>query len=551
MDTTLHKLFLIFLLCFFSILQKEVLSQVLYEDPKNKNIYQLLDELANEKIITINSCVKPYTKELIYNKLLIASKSIQINTRLKTDIKFYLKKYSLFTINQKKNKNTINKYLLSFCIKDSNSSIYVRPIWGIERSINKNGFYQHIYGGVSVDVILNKNWFFYANLRDNTMNHPIALPNYFSMQNGGNYKLWLENDYSEMKGGIIYKLNNGSISFIKENIEWGDNYFGSNILSGRTPSFPILKLHKIINKNIEVNFIHGWLISEDIDSSLSYFSTSGDYRAVFREKFIAANLISLNISRHSIISFGNSIIYSDLKGIHPSYLFPFFFYKSIDHSLNHNVENQNSQMFFNISCRDVKYLHLYSSLFIDEFQKNRLLIDTLNNFISYKIGFQISNWPIKNIFNNIEYNHTNPMTYQHTVEGTTFESNRYNLGHYLRDNSKVFNYQIKYKFGSRYQLNFKYLYAMHGDDLKYNFYSNFNPVTIPVHKNKTWDNKTISLELKKEIKENFYVTLKYTRSNIQGYADNEHSAEYYLNKFTPEFYHGKTNTISINLNLGF
>ena len=205
---------------------------------------------------------------------------------------------------------------------------------------------------------------------------------HFSLENGGNYKLDLDNDFSEMQGGFIYSTKWFNIGLIKEHIKWGDGYFGTNILSGRGPSFPMIKMDATINKRIELNYIHGWLISEDIDSLSSYISSEGTFKGIYRQKYIAANMISLKVFQNTFFSFGNSIVYSDLGGIHPAYLIPFIFYKSIDHTLNHNIENQNSQMFVNISLREIKHLHIYTSLFIDEFKKARVLSDTLNNFLT-------------------------------------------------------------------------------------------------------------------------------------------------------------------------
>ena len=44
-------------------------SQVVYEDINNVGIYEFLDELANLKVITLNSVVKPYSRGYIAEKL--------------------------------------------------------------------------------------------------------------------------------------------------------------------------------------------------------------------------------------------------------------------------------------------------------------------------------------------------------------------------------------------------------------------------------------------------------------------------------------------------
>jgi hypothetical protein len=293
------------------------------------------------------------------------------------------------------------------------------------------------------------------------------------------------------------------------------------------------------------------LVSEDVDSNASYWSTAGTYKKVFRPKFIATNMFTFIPWRGISFGLGNSIIYTDLGGPHAAYLIPFMFFKSIDHTLNHGVENQNSQMFLNLSIRKIKHLHVYGTVYFDEFKKERVGNDTLHNFISYKIGGRLSNWPLKNVSVTMEYTHTNPMTYKHTVAGLTYASNKFSLGHYLGDNSKELYLGIRVKPISRLYLRAEYSYAMHGDDYVYNNHSGINPVTIPVLKNKTWDNTTIGFYATYEILNRVYLNMYFTSSNIRGYDLNGRTAEEYLKKFSPEFYWGNQSTFGVGFNMGF
>lgn len=69
-------------------------------------------------------------------------------------------------------------------------------------------------------------------------------------------------DYSDSRGGIKYAWNWGSVGLVKDNVVWGDNYHGSNILSGRAPSFPMLTLHlKTYQMNLKCSiFTAGWCL---------------------------------------------------------------------------------------------------------------------------------------------------------------------------------------------------------------------------------------------------------------------------------------------------
>ena len=544
-------------------------AQTTFEHISNQAIYDLIDELANNGIIEVNTTIKPYSRKYIYEKLDKAEKSEKINKRQKKEIEFYLKEYSIETnspenpyknsklnlIRKRSDNSALQLDQLGYFYKDSNFTFSVKPIWGINYRTNSTGSVRHFWGGLEANANIGKHWGLYASLRDNSITEIMAFSTYFTQDLGGNYKIGEGGrpggDFSEMRGGITYSWKWGDVGLIKDHLQWGDNYHGANILSGRTPSYAMVKFHANPVKWFDFNYHHGWLVSEDIDSALSYISTAGSYRAVFRQKFIASNMFTFIPFKGINFSLGNSIIYSDLGGPHPAYFIPVMFFKSIDHTLNHGIENQNSQMFCNLSIRKIKHLHVFGTLYIDEFKKERVGNDTLHNFVSYKFGAKLSNWPIQNLSGTFEFTQTNPMTYQHTVESTTFESNRFNLGHYLRDNSREVYFALEYKPIARLRAKLEYFYAVHGKDIKYNNNSGFSVVSVPILHGKTWDNKTYTITAEYEVLSNVYFKLLYQMSNIQGYQVDGKTAQEYLDKFTPAFYHGKQSTVGFGFNIGF
>ncbi|MCX6267620.1 MAG: hypothetical protein NTW16_09725 [Bacteroidetes bacterium] len=84
-----------------------VFSQVVYEDVSNTGIYDFLDELANLKLITLNSAVKPYSRTYIADKLHeadIANERIrstddkpshQLSKRQQKELHFYMQDFQL------------------------------------------------------------------------------------------------------------------------------------------------------------------------------------------------------------------------------------------------------------------------------------------------------------------------------------------------------------------------------------------------------------------------------------------------------------------------
>ena len=86
--------------------------------------------------------------------------------------------------------------------------------------------------------------------------------------------------------------------------------------------------------------------------------------------------------------------------------------------------------------------------------------------------------------------------------------------------------------------------GQHGDD--YDYAECANDPDCDLHKlppldNITWENQTIQLDARYEIVGNTYVFMSFMAGNATGN----------VNLYTPEYYHGKTNTFSFGANIGF
>ncbi|MFO8235143.1 MAG: hypothetical protein R6U04_07055 [Bacteroidales bacterium] len=549
------------LLCFTN-----VQSQPTYEHISNQGIYSFLDEMANEQLIEINTTIKPYTRSLILEKLKTTEENQdKLNTRQRRELDFYLRDYGLA------DESTTNPYQgnsrldlinssehfatslhpLGLTYKDSLFTFGIRPIWGIEYLSNDNDGFSRTWGGGRIYGKIGDNLGFYASLRDNHMTHVLSRPGYFTQREGGVYKGndLGGGDYSEMRGGITYNWKWGRVALVKDHLMWGDNYNGSNINNGKYPSFGMIKLHLNPAEWFEFNYFHGWLVSEVIDSSRSYMPESGFERPVYKPKYMAANMFTVKPIREVSFSFGNSIIYGDID-MQPAYLIPFMFFKSIDHTISANIENQNSQMFANLSIRPVKHLHLYGSLFIDEFSFTRINDPNRHNFNSWKGGIRLSNWPIDNVSLTYETTKTLPLTFKHRIPVLTYTTNEYNLGHYLKANSYDHYVELSVRPFQRFHFKAGYLHAAHGNE--YPYIKRDTPLDeLPYMEDKTWDNTTITLKANYEFTANSYIFAGYTYRNIQGYSVDNNPANYYLSRYTHEMFHGETWTFRFGFNLGF
>ncbi|MFH1514797.1 MAG: hypothetical protein ABIG42_04985, partial [bacterium] len=432
---------------------------------------------------------------------------------------------------------------LAFQYKDRLFTLSVRPILGYFYFVNEHASEFRRYWGGSMFGYIGRNFGFYASLRDNGESVAMARPDYFTLAQGQVYKGKPGGGvyFSEMRGGITVAWNWGSFGLMNDRFEWGNNYHGANILSGKAPSFPYIQLHIRPVKWLDFNYIHGWLYSNVIDSSRSYFTSNNDYRVVYRNKYIATNMFTVTPFKRLNISFGNSIIYSDIN-VHPVYLIPFMFFNAVDASRTGYTDaaSSNSQMFFDVSSRQIKYLHLYATLFIDELKMSRITDPDLYNFTSWKAGFRVSDFPLSNLSFTFEWTKTNPITYKHYIPATTFASGDYSLGHYLRDNSYEYYLAIGYKPIRGLLVQASCTLAAHGDEYKYDHQQGISVDQLPYMKNKTWQNSEIAVSARYEYTANAYFFLEYLNSARTGDV-----------RYQTGFMHGKTNTLVAGVNIGF
>lgn len=556
---------LLITISYLLLLQTVVMSQSAYEHVSNTNLYTFIDELAALHLIEVNTSIKPYSRSQIAAWLKEAeANQEQLSKVQRARLKVHLQEYLLESgslktggarLYQKDEQLSVHLLPPEVVWRDTLFRAILRPIYGIRYFSFEAGNFYHSYGGAEAIAYIGKNWSVYASLRDNYQNKEVlALPSYLTLEPGGNYKIneggRKGGDYSEMRGGITYSWNWGSVGLLKDHIQWGDNENGSNILSGRTPSFPVIKLHMNPVHWLEFNYFHGWLVSQVIDSANSYTTLGGSFRAKYRNKYIASNMYTFKPFKSLHFSVGNAIIYSDMNA-HPAYMIPFFFFKSLDHTINRGIENQNSMMFVNISSRQVKHLHLYASVFIDEFSKTRISDPDRHNFISYKAGASLTGWPLKNLGLTGEFTMNYPNTFEHHIETTTFETNKFNLGHYLGGNSKEFFGSVRYSPVGSLQLTIDFLCAMHGNDYPYDHNLPFPADELPVLEEKSWDRKGITFRAEMLPLPNTRVFAEYTFSNINGYDLDGNTAQFYLNKFTPSYQHGKTHGLVVGFGIGF
>ena len=576
-------------------------------------LYDFLDELLTDGVVVHQTAVCPYTRVQVAKMLTEAQAAdTLLNVRQKKDLAFYLNEFALERDTMVSNyvqytdHSTYNLSLadpqFSYRSKNSMFKMRLRPILGGNFIMSKKGVIFHRWYGAELQMDIAKHLSIWGSLRDNSWSGDWLSKTYFPTDNdrrlgarihygasqvqpalmpiaGVQYKeASYGGDFSDSKGGISLYAWWGSISLQRENIRWGDAYHASNILSGRAPAAPMISLQLTPCKWFQFDYFHAWLVSNVLDSTSYYLENTTNkgvqvknYRPM--NKFMAANMFTFTPIKQLSFSIGNSIIYAE-QTIQAAYLIPIAFYKSLDHLLTKGVytQNQNSQAFASVSVRPVEHLHVYGSFYLDEFSMKRLKPSNKeNNPISYLVGFNWSGWPIKGLSLKGEFVRSYIACYTHSIDVLTWQSNSFNMGHYLGDNAQSIYAELAYRPIRGLLVKMSYTH-----DTKYNSYAylrNYRDANGVIRDGgisetlaqKPFDhaifrNEVVRLDGVYEVHPNMFLSLALEYNHARGCNNiiGEHiasedvgDAQYYLDKYMPLYYQGKNFTVSAAFSFGF
>ena len=576
-------------------------------------LYDYLDELLTDGVVVAQTAVRPYTRDQVKDMLIQAqSADSLLNKRQKAELDFYLNEFALERDTMVDNyvqytdRSTYNLSLadpqFSYRARNNTFKMRLRPILGAGLIVNPKGAILKRWWGAELQMDIAKHLSVWGSLRDYSWGGDWLNSNYFPTEDdrrlgarihygasqvqpalspiaGVQYKeASYGGDFSDSKGGISLYSWWGSISLQRENIQWGDAYHASNILSGRAPAAPMISIQLTPCKWLQFDYFHAWLVSNVVDSTYYYLENTTkpgvqdkEYRPL--NKFMAANMFTFTPIKHLSFSFGNSIIYAE-QNIQAAYLIPIAFYKSLDHLLTKGIasQNQNSQLFASLSIRPVKHLQIYGSFYIDEFNFSRLNPSNAeSNPMSYLVGFNWSGWPIRGLSIKGEFVRTNIACYTHSIDALTWTTNDFNMGHYMGDNAQSIYAEVAYRpvrglllklsYTNDMKFNsYVYLRTYRGDDGIIREGDISQTISQKAFEHCIYRNDEIRLDGIYEVHPNMYLTLTLGYNNARGFdnlktdaipSEDIGNAQYYLDKFAPRFYQGENFTASIGFSFGF
>lgn len=227
-----------------------------------------------------------------------------------------------------------------------------------------------------------------------------------------------------------------------------------SIFSDNSPVFDNISFD-INYRFIQFSYFHGKLLGDIYYAPDSITGGSN----VLTEKYIGYHRLGFNISRHFSFGVGEMIIYGD-RPIDLSYLNPFNFYKSVEHS---NRDRDNALLFFDVKNNSIKGLQLFGNLIIDDVSFSKLGTGWWGNQFLVNVGLFSSNlYHTLPLDLRMEYLRIEPYTFTHRLSRNSYTNFGYSLGPDLQPNSELFLFKINYRFSSELVLSTSFAYSVHG-----------------------------------------------------------------------------------------
>jgi hypothetical protein len=353
-DTRLTYRSFVFGICILSLTFISIgQTQVVYV-PLDQSVYSFLQRTYTRGFHSLNAEVVPYsTKQIAAALKEIQQKDSLLSENEKKELSFYAAAFkdelmpidSLWKIDDRWNLSNYHS---------ANFNLTLNPVAGV---IIGNGLYHKYYGAVFAGDIGNTVGFNFRFHDNAESGDNIDVDKRNTPETGINIVRRPDPktiEYSDITATLGVRWGWGTFSLGKDYIHWGMGTRGKLILSSKAPSFPFIRLDLFPTEWLRFYYLHGWLESDVIDSLRSYSTLLAHApRNIYREKYIAAHLVSLSITRNLNVSFGESIVYSDGT---PNFMFlnPLLFYRAVDHYLSRNGtlgDGNNSQFFGNIDYR--------------------------------------------------------------------------------------------------------------------------------------------------------------------------------------------------------
>jgi hypothetical protein len=461
MGTSKVTIFLVpfIVLCF----QMTLLGQTEHVDIYNP-VYRFLERMENHHILTRYNAfeipksrkeIASFIREIILQEQKLSSTDRRILEDLKTEFEAELydtNKNSLRIIENNGYDLLSEKQKFLYFINEDQFDMYINlyaDLGYIHRNIkdrfNNNASLGNI-GGIIRGNIADKFGFYLRGSNGKTFGNSVAA--IADRRLAQNFKFTERPDetfYDETEGYITADFNIIRFKFGRDMIRLG--YGETALVDDYSPYFDYLGIS--LNYNFfSYSFIHAKMLDIGLIPG----------QPVIDDKFLVFHRIGIDINRHFNFGAGEFIIYGR-RGIDLSYLNPFAFYKSVEHS---NRDRDNSMLFFDFSNNSIPRTKLHLTFLLDDITYSKAGTGWYGNQVMLNTGVITSDIAGLPVDLSLDYRRTEPYTFSHRIPHNNFTNFGYSISTYAMPNSELFSGTFSWRLNYRLEISSGITYIIHG-----------------------------------------------------------------------------------------
>lgn len=262
-----------------------------------------------------------------------------------------------------------------------------------------------------------------------------------------------ETFYDNTQGYITADFNNIKFQLGRTRVLKGHG-FKKFLMDTNSPLFDYFGMQMKIGI-INYSFLHGKLLGPK--SFLNDSITGGEN--LIENKFLVYHRIGFDFSKHFKIGFGEVVVYGN-RSIDLSFLNPFNFYKSIEHS---NQDRDNSMMFIDISNNSIKGLKFFGMLLFDDMSYSKIGSGWWGNQTAWNFGVITGSiTETLPLDFRIEYTRLEPYLFTHRLLRNNYSNFGYPVGIEIQPNSDLIFIQTNYRFSNRIWASIDFSFSRNG-----------------------------------------------------------------------------------------
>ncbi len=278
--------------------------------------------------------------------------------------------------------------------------------------------------------------------------------------------------YEEVDAAVSFSTKYADLTIGRFSNYWGCGHTGSVSLSNKAPSYPQIMVRAKFGKWLKFVYFHGWLESNILDYSTSYWINYGNdgefHRKFYKKKYVAAH--RLEISPSERFSFGLSeLLYYGERDAEFVYLIPIMLFWSAQRYTN---DQDNEMIGLDYEWIPWNGVKTYGSLLIDEIALSKVFKkNESHNYVAYQLGAYLVEPIIDGLDFRFEYTHLNPWVYTHKFPINYATSDDYWMGYWTGQNADNIYFGIDYQPNKKLKFSADYSIYRKGaqDSIKYQY----------------------------------------------------------------------------------